>query len=106
MTRQGVVETGLLLLAVLPLCILTAMAVRIWGFGAPVELWHAPAWGLYALQLFALFGFAFHVLDNKQFDDRQRSHWLWRIFLYQQAVMFGYWFKHVLGQASRPRAKR
>lgn len=103
MTRQRVIQIGLLLLALIPLCVLAAMAVRIWIFGAPVELWHAPAWCLYLLQVFALFGFAFHVLDNKQLEDRQHGHWLWQIFLYQQVAMLSYWFKHVLGQASKQR---
>lgn len=100
MTRQRIIEVGLLLLALLPLCLVAAMAVRIWVFGAPFELWHTPAWGLYLLQLFALFGFAVHVLGNKQVEG-QHSHWLWQIFLYQQVAMLSYWFRHVSGQPSR-----
>jgi len=103
MTRQRAVEIGLLLLALLPLCLIATMAVRIWVLGAPLELWHAPAWGLYLLQVFALFGFAFHVLDNKQLRDGQHSYWLWQIFLCQQVAMLSYWFKHVWGQPSRLR---
>ena len=103
MTRQRVIEIGLVLLALLPLFAIAIMAVRIWIFGAPIELWHAPAWGLYLLQVFALFGFSFHVLDNKHLEDGQHSHWLWQIFLYQQVAMFSYWFKHVWGQPSKLR---
>jgi hypothetical protein len=87
----------------MPLCALAAMAVRIWVSGAPIELWRAPAWGLYLSQVFALFGFAFHVMGNKQLKNHQHSHWLWQIFLYQQAAMLSYWFKHVSGQASKLR---
>ncbi len=102
MTRQRAIEVALLLLALLPLSILAALSVRIWLLGAPIELWHAPAWGLYLLQVFALLGFAFHVLDNRQLEG-QHSHWLWQIFLYQQVAMLSYWFKHVWGQQSRLR---
>ena len=103
MTRYRTVEIGLLLLALVPLCLLALMAVRICFFGAPVELWHASAWGLYLLQVFALSGFAFHVVANKQLEERQHSHWLWQIFLYQQLAMLSYWFKHVWGQAPQLR---
>jgi hypothetical protein len=103
MTRHRVVEIGLLLLALLPPCAMAVIAARIWLFGAPLELWSEPAWGLYLLQVLALFGYAFHVLDNKQLASEEHSHLLWQLFLYQQLAMLGYWLKHVWDQPSNLR---
>ena len=103
MRRHRAIEVSLLLIALLPIIVLAVMAVRIWAFGAPIDLWHAPAWGLYLSQAFALFGFALHVLDNKQLAEGESSHWLWEILLYQQVAMISYWVKHVRGQPSRLR---
>jgi hypothetical protein len=66
--------------------------------GAPVELWHAPAWGLCFLQLLSLFAFAAHMLANDRLKDGKSGAWLWELVLYQQIAMLDYWSKHVVGQ--------
>jgi len=103
MTRHKVIEVTLLLLALLPAVGVAVMAVRIWFLGAPVELWHAPAWGLYLLQILSLFTFAAHILANDRLKDGQSGEWLWELVMYQQIAMLGYWAKHVVGQQPKLR---
>jgi hypothetical protein len=104
MTRHKIVVVGLLLLAVLPILVVAVMAVRIWVFGAPLELWRAPAWGLYLLQVAALFGFALHILGNKHFQGGQSGHWLLELVLYHQVTMLKYWVQHVWHEPRKLRA--
>lgn len=99
MTRHKFVEVSLLLLTLAPLILVAGMAIRIWVLGAPVELWTAPAWGLYLLQVCAISAFAFHILDNSRLGQGGFDHWLTQIVLFQQVAMISYWAKHVWGQS-------
>lgn len=99
MTKHRVIETGLGLLALAPLVAAAVTAIRVWAFGAPVELWTAPSWVLYLLQVFALAGFAAHVLGNGRLGKDESGSWITQILLFQQVVMVRYWVNQVWGQS-------
>lgn len=100
--RHKAIEIGLLLVGLAPLVALAVAVFRMWVLGAPPELWSAPAWGLYLLQVAALGAFAFHVIDNTRLEKAESSHWLIQVVLFHQIGMLSYWVQHVWGQPPRP----
>jgi hypothetical protein len=103
MQRNRAIEIFLLALAVLPLALIAVTAARVWIFGAPKDIWYAPAWHLVFLQVAAIVSFSAHVLSNKRLAAGDPNHWLLQILVFQQASMFSYWIKHVWGAPSNLR---